>query len=215
MKMVLPALVLASLALTGCSSGRAQVTFTKPEKLGSVYERFPGAYITSDRDGEYDVVLVNDALQAEGKHRSSKKPLQQIADAPLQQAIHIHVFWRPASGAMVKESSITNAIVHWYVFGNDGSRGVDMVHYEGAAFVMLDAGAHKADITIGDGQLAPRQIKGGLTDPVGPSRISGTITAVRDDARVRSLLASFQSKATSTEPAWTQAETDGESAFGK
>jgi hypothetical protein len=214
MKIALPALVLISL-LAGCSSGKAQVTFTKPEKLGSVYERFPGAYITSNRDGEYDVVLVNDALRAAGRHVSSKKPLQPIAEATLQQAIHIHVFWRPMAGAMVKESSVTNAIIHWYVFGNDGSRGVDMVHYEGAAFVMLDDGKNKTDVTIGDGQLAPRQIKGDLRDPVGPSRITGSITAVRDDSRVKSLLAAFQTKATSTEPAWTQAETDGEPAFGK
>jgi len=195
------------LATTGCSSGQAEVTFTSAQLKNSVYEQFPGAYITSNRDGEYDIVLVNDTLRAAGQE-SSKKPLQPVTQPPLQQAIHIHVFWRPVEGAMIKESSITNAIVHWYVFSGEGSRGTDMLHYQGAAFVTLNPKRDTARIIIGDGQIAPRLIKGDIHDPIGPSKITGSVLAVRNDARVRELLASFQEKASGTNAFWTEAEND-------
>lgn len=200
-------LFLPLVSLTGCSSGQAEVTFTSPQAKTSVYERFPGAYITSNRDGEYDIVLVNDTLRSAGQE-SSKKPLQPVTQPPLQQAIHIHVFWRPVEGAMIKESSITNAIVHWYVFSGEGSRGNDMLHYQGAAFVTLDAKRDTARVIIGDGQIAPRLVKGNIKDPIGPSKITGTVLAVRNDARVRELLANFQEKASGSNPFWTEAEND-------
>ena len=63
-------LLLSIAFLAGCSSGnRAEITFTKPQKLGSVYQRFPGAYVASNRYGEYDIVLVNDTIQATEKLR--------------------------------------------------------------------------------------------------------------------------------------------------
>ena len=211
-----PALLLAALLLCGCSSSqKSQVTFTQTDKPGSVYQRFPGAYVASARDGEYDIVLVNDTLASFDKHPSSKKPLQPLNQMPVQQAIHIHVFWRPADGAMIKEVSITNAVIHWYVFGNEGSRGTDMVHYEGAAFVTVKGSDSKPQITIGDGQISPRLVKGDLKDPIGPSKITGTISAVRDESRVRELLASFHAKASSSEPGWIQADADREAVFGK
>ena len=200
-------MLLSLLALPGCSTGQAEVTFHSPQASKSVYERFPGAYITSNRDGEYDIVLVNDSLRSAGQE-SSKKPLQPVTQPPLQQAIHIHVFWRPVEGAMIKESSITNAIVHWYVFSGEGSRGTDMLHYQGAAFVTLDANRDTARIIIGDGQIAPRLIKGSIHDPIGPSKITGTVLAIRNDSRVRELLASFQEKASGSNPFWTEAEND-------
>ena len=209
MKMALPALVLTLIAmvLTGCSSGKAQVTFTKPENLGSVYAQFPGAYITSNRDGEYDIVLVNDTLRSAGLE-SSKKPLQPIGQPPIEQAIHIHLFWRPVEGAMMKESSITNAIIHWYVFTTEGSRQTDMLHYQGAAFVTMSTRGEFSRVQIGDGQIEPKLMKGNLKDPVGPSRITGSIYAVRNDAKVRELLSSFQAKAGGNDPTWSGAETD-------
>lgn len=202
------------IALSGCSSGRADVKFTQRGTGNSVYTSFPGAYITSNRDGEYDVVLVNDTLRAAAPE-ASKKPLQPVTQPPLQQAIHVHVFWRPVEGAMVRESSITNAIIHWYVFSGEGSRGMDMVHYEGAAFVTLDPRKDTCRINIGDGQIALRQVKGNLKDPIGPSQITGSIFAVRNDTRVRELLASFQAKASGTAPDWSAAEADTGAAIGK
>jgi hypothetical protein len=212
-------LVGSSFALSGCSTGNAQITFRKeaPTVAASarnVYEDFPGAYITSNRDGEYDVLLVNDTLRAapEG-HR--KKPLNPIAEPPLQQAVHIHIFWRPTNGAMVHESSITNAIVHWYVFSTDSAKGSDMIHYEGAAFVKLATKGDRAEITIGDGEVSPKEVRGGLKDPVGPSHISGLITAVKNDARVRELLGNLQDKVAGNDHYWTEARGDEGSPFGR
>jgi hypothetical protein len=224
--------------LLGCSHhSPSQVTFTREPTAGrasktpSLYQRFPGAYITSNRDGEYDVVLVNDTLRAavtpapsSNKHwyapatwfaPDGKSPLRPVTEPPLQQALHIHVFWRPVSGAMVRESSITNAIVHWYVFSTDASGHDDMLHYQGAAFVKLKPDGDTADITIGDGQISPHQIRGSLKDPIGPSRITGSVTAVRNDARVKDLLARLQEKVAGQDHTWTEAELDTNSALGR
>jgi hypothetical protein len=235
----LPASLFSLLLAAGCSHHASEVTFTRQPTPGrtvsagpSLYQRFPGAYITSNRDGEYDIVLVNDTLRAatasqgsnSNKHwyapvswfaPASKSPLRPVTEPPIQQGLHIHVFWRPMSGAMVRESSITNAIVHWYVFSTDASGGNDMLHYEGAAFVKLTPGGNTADITIGDGQIAPRQVRGQLKDPIGPARITGEVTAVRNDARVKDLLARLQERAAGDEHAWTEAEVDTHSAFSR
>jgi hypothetical protein len=180
----------------------------------SVYERFPGAYITSNRDGEYDIVLVNDTLRA-ARQEKRNSALRPVSQPPLQQAMYIHVFWRPASGAMVKESSVTNAIVHWYVFNGEASGGTDMVHYQGAAFVKLYPNGGTAEVMIGDGHIAPRQVRGEMTDPVGPSRITGTIIAVRNDSRVKELLAGLREKAAGSERLWSEAEADSSPALGR
>ena len=185
--------VIAWTPLTGCATPTsARIAFTKPNVRQSVYQSFAGAYISSNRDGEYDVILVNDTLRTAGIE-SAKKPLRPVSEPPLQQAIHIHVFWRPVAGAMVKESSITNAIIHWYVFGNNPA-GADMLHYQGAAFVKLDSSGDSATLRIGDGQIAPSQIRGALTDPIGTSRIDGMIYAVQNDSRVRELLRDLQDR---------------------
>jgi hypothetical protein len=161
-------------------------------------------------------VLVNDTLRA-ARQEKRKMPLRPVRQPPLQQAMHIHVFWRPVTGAMVKESSVTNAIVHWYVFNGEASGGSDMVHYQGAAFVKLYPKGEGAEVTIGDGSLAPQQVRGAMTDPMGPSRITGTILAVRNDARVKELLAGLREKATGSERLWTEAEAEAESGpvFGR
>jgi hypothetical protein len=211
---VLSALIALPL-MVGCASGPAELRFTTAATGKSVFEAFPGAYITSNRDGEYDVVLVNDTLRTASTDKAGKKPLQPIDQPPIQQAIHIHLFWRPVEGAMMKESSITNAIIHWYVFGGEGSRASDMVHYQGAAFVRISPGSKTAHIQIGDGQIAVREVRGDIVDPVGPSKISGSLVAIRNDARVRKLLAGFQSKLDGVAPQWHEAEADTRSIFDK
>ena len=224
-------------AAAGCSNKDARVTFTHdphpatpnqgeavtsiksaPRSGGSVYAQFPGAYITSNRDGEYDIVLVNDTLRVSGGGGTTwtgkKVPLQPVAQPPLQQAIHLHVFWRPVAGAMVRESSVTNAIINWYVFNSEASAGSDMVHYQGAAFVTLKPSGDSATITIGDGQISPHAVRGAMKDPVGPSRITGTIYATRNDARVRELIAGLADKAAGRDKFWTEAaESDASPAF--
>src|SRR5207248_3182385 len=151
---------------------------------------------------------IYDTLRAASSESRKRSPLRPVTQPPLQQAIHIHVFWRPVSGAMVRESSITNAIVHWYVFNGESSGGTDMLHYQGAAFVQLSTKGDTAQIIIGDGQIAPHQTRGDLKDPIGPSRITGTVSAVRNDARVKDLLTRLQDKAAGHDRIWTEAEAD-------
>ena len=194
MKLIAPFLALMLFSAAGCSSPSAQINFTKANDKKSFFEQFPGAYITSNQNGEYDIILVDDTLRSSGK-QESKKPLTPIKQAPLQQGLHIHVFWRPPHAELAKEACVTNAILHWYVFGSGAGSTQDMVHYEGAAFVTLDPGSDKSHIRIGNGSIAVRKIQGDFRDPVGPSQITGTITAIHNDSKVKDLLADFQNRA--------------------
>jgi hypothetical protein len=207
MKTALSLPLFALVLISGCATQSAQVTFTRDQTNKSVYQSFPGAYISSNRDGEYDIILVNDTLRAARQQRA-KKPLQPMAQPPLQHAIHIHVFWRPVGGAMAKESSITNAIVDWYVFSPEFAHRTDMLHYQGAAFVQLHPKGDTAQITIGDGQIAAHENRGDLKDPIGPSRITGYIVAVKNDARVRDLIGRLTEKASGDQHPSTEATTD-------
>src|SRR5690348_7598566 len=206
------------IALTGChASSDARVTFvpsTQTSAHKSVYESFPGAYISSSRDGEYDVVLVNDTLRS-AEVPGKKRPLVPVAQPPIQQAMLVHVFWRPVSGAMMKESSITNAIVHWYVFSGEASGRTDMLHYQGAAFVKLRTKGDSATITIGDGQIAASQRRGDLKDRIGAAKVTAEIMAVTNDARVKELTRRIQEKAAGTDRFWTEAQSGTGPAFGR
>lgn len=217
MKRLLSTLVLTTLLGCGNRTGDARVLLTPPGAQAPVaasskahpaprpvYTEFPGAYISSSRDGEYDIVLVNDTLRAANDH-GKNRPLKPVAQPPLQQAMVIHVFWRPVSGAMVRESSVTNAIVHWYVFSGESSGRTDMLHYQGAAFVKIKPSGDTATVTIGDGDLAPTQARGDLQDPIGPSRVTADIIAVRNDARVRELQSRIADKAQGKDRFWTEA----------
>lgn len=176
-------------ALTGCSSGRGNVQFTSVSPAGprDYLQNFPAAFISSNKSGEYDVVLLNDDRHGQ-RPKASKKPLQPMGATPLTQALKIHIFWRPVSGVMLHESSVTNAIIDWYVFGSRDGRHVDLLHYQGAGFVTLRPGGKSASITIKDGQVTPTQSIGDIKDPVGKSIINGTIFALRNDQRVKEIL---------------------------
>ena len=98
MKIVAGLVTLIALsALAGCNSSDAQLEFHPTHTKGNVYETFPGAYISSTRDGEYDLVLIKDTLRS-GPVGNSKGPLQPVTQPPLQQAVCIHIFWKPTSG---------------------------------------------------------------------------------------------------------------------
>ena len=92
---------------------------------------------------------------------------------------------------------------------------MDMVHYEGAAFVRLTPDGDSAQITISDGQISPKLIKGEMKDPIGTSRITGSIFAIRNDTRVRELLRGLQDRAAGNDRQWMDAEADTNPVFGK
>jgi hypothetical protein len=209
---LLPLFLFTLITLTGCSHYTdAQLLFhpTKPiaKNTRNVSESFPGAYISSTKDGEYDLVLVKDTLRAT-RAKEKKGPLQPVTQPPLQQAVCFHIFWKPTHGAMIRESSVTNAIVDWYVFGPEYQAKPDMLHYTGAAFVKLDSKGNITWVTIGDGDIAPAQSRGNLKDPVGPARISGDIIAMHNDGRVRELLQSIKDRIAGNDHIWTEAQND-------
>jgi hypothetical protein len=184
----------------GCSSGRGNVQFTSVAPTGprNYLQDFPAAFISSNKAGEYDVVLLNDDLHGK-RPRASKKPLQPIGATPLTQALKIHIFWRPVSGVMLHESSVTNAIIDWYVFGSRDGRHVDLLHYQGAGFVVINPRGNSASVTINDGQVIPTQSIGNIKDPVGKSTINGMIYAIRNDQRVKEILSTLADETAAAE----------------
>ena len=197
MKLSIVFLLFILLGFTGCSATTSQINFTKNTDKKNFFEQFPGAYITSNQNGEYDIILVDDTLRSSRK-QTGKRPLTSISQPPLQQGLHIHVFWKPNHSGLAREACITNAILHWYVFGTGETGHQDMVHYEGAAFVTLNSGKDRSQIHIGNGSIAVRKIQGDFRDPVGPSQISGNINAIHNDSKVKDLLIDFQSRASGT-----------------
>jgi len=198
--LIVTALAFCCLFTPGCSTGSGNVTFTSHTAAGprEYFQEFPAAYISSNKSGEYDVVLLNDDLHGH-RPKPSKKPLEPVGAVPLTQALKIHIFWRPAAGVMLRESSVTNAIIDWYVFGSRDGRTVDLLHYEGAGFVVLNPVGAAARVVINDGQVAPTQSIGDLKDPVGRAVINGSIFAVRNDQRVKDILSTLTDETAAAE----------------
>jgi len=109
--------------------------------------------------------------------------------APLQQVMHIHVYWHAMTGIKSNPAAV-NASIDWYVLGS-GS-GDDVVLYEGAGLVEVDATGDRREVDIKDGDVKPKIVRGNIQDPIGHANLSGYATAKMNDARVKDTLAQMQ-----------------------
>jgi hypothetical protein len=100
--------------------------------------------------------------------------------------VHIRVHWRPLRGSKPDHPSATNAVVDWYVTApaGDASQANDRLHYQGAAFVEIDAKNGVAKVRVSKGQVSLVEAVGSLHDPVGRSVLAGTFTARRSETMV-------------------------------
>lgn len=180
-------LVLA--AATGCSRKvGGTVTLDPFDQPTNFTQQFDQAFISSGRQGEYDIILV-DSGGVERVRAPKKGPLQPRALAPMRQVVHIHCNWRPQLG-MQHHPAALNSSITWMVLGEAGPG--DLVVYEGTGLVKLGGSAAKRDVRIRNAQLWPKIVRGKLSDPIGQARIDGDVVARTNDPRVRETLAEMQ-----------------------
>jgi hypothetical protein len=206
-----PLLFLLTLLLTtGCANTRNRVTIRTDENRTLYAQSFDQAYIASSGTGEYDIVLVDDAQSKPAPSADRKKfwsrylslgasaptarPLQPIGDTQLKQVVHLHVFWQAEGGSVARDGVVTNAAIDWYVIANQESDRPEVLHYEGAGYVLLDPGRGATSVEIRDGSMKMSNATTGLTDPIGPSNLRGKIKARRNPQLVRDTLADLKSR---------------------
>jgi hypothetical protein len=194
--------------LTGCSSSRGRVTVRGEESRTVFAQNFNEAYISPGQAGEYDVVLVQDprtkpqqpgrkfgSFQWPGRPAATPRPLQPIGQDQVKQVVHIHVFWQAQGGSVARDGVVTNAAIDWYVLANADTDHAELIHYDGAGYVVLNEGRGGTTIEIRDGSMKKAESTG-LADPIGPALLQGKVKAQRNTQLVRDTLADLKSRTT-------------------
>jgi hypothetical protein len=179
--------------LVSCSASKGKVTIRGDEGRTLYAQSFNQAYITSSHDGEYDVILIQDP-QANRPVAKTNKPLQPMTAAQLRQIVHIHVFWQAGGGSVAKDGVVTNAAIDWYVISHEASDRPQVLHYEGAGYVMLDEGRKTTSVEIRDGTMKKTEIRGDLRDPLGPAHLTGVVKAQRNSQLVRDTITDLKAR---------------------
>src|SRR5215218_8768357 len=95
------ALVLAG----GCSSAnKGNLTLQGDESQTLFAQSFNQAYISGSREGEYDLMLLQDPAMA--KPEKGNKPLQPLSGGDLRQIVHVHVYWQASGGSVTKDGVV-------------------------------------------------------------------------------------------------------------
>jgi hypothetical protein len=193
------------------------VTLRGEETRTFYAQNFNQAYISSSAEGQYDVVLINDpaserksakpkgwkewALQWPGSASNPGKPLEPLTAAALRQVVHLRVFWQAAGGSVAKDGVVTNAAIDWYVIAREESDRPEVLHYQGAGYVVLDEGRRATSVEIRDGSVRRTAAASELRDPVGPAQFRGTARAQRNTPVVRATIEELRAQAAAAEGA--------------
>src|SRR2546421_4401862 len=188
--------LLVVLLLVGCSASKGKVTIRGNEGRTLYAQSFNQAYISSSHDGEYDVILIQEPQASKTSPRANK-PLQPVPSAGLRQIVHIHVFWQAGGGSVAKDGVVTNAAIDWYVISHEASDRPQVLHYEGAGYVMLDEGRKTTSVEIRDGTMKKTEIRGDLRDPLGPAHLTGVVKAQRNSQFVRETIIDLKARTAS------------------
>jgi hypothetical protein len=180
--------ILFYLLLTGCASRGGRINLETADRHRYLTQIFNQAYITDSGSGEYDIVLVDSPGERPPKRRKNR-PLQPMPLAPLQQVMHIHVYWHAMSGIKSNPAAV-NASIDWYVLGAGGT--ADLIKYEGAGYILVSGSGDVREVAIRQGELKPKLMRGNIQDPIGAAEIYGHATARMNDARVKDTLAQMR-----------------------
>jgi hypothetical protein len=173
-------LCLLPLASMGCgSAGPPSLTITSINQNQVWTQEFSQAWVGHNKNGDVDVVLVDECTQ---KAMSGAQ-----STAPVRQVMHIRVLWCPTRDT---RAVVSNACVKWYVIGRSGPQ--DMLEYTGSAFVYLNEEDGSTTLKIRNAVLNPTTRLGQLTDPVGPSRLEGTFEAQPNSQIVNRILSDLK-----------------------
>jgi hypothetical protein len=176
----------------GCASGPGQIRLS-PGRGGDVLvQDFTQSYMTRDGQGDAHIVLVADPLARRSAPAPDEQPLQPARAQPLRQVVHIHVLWKPLAGIALDNPSATNATIDWYIVAEGSRRGHDLVHYQGAGFIVLSNSGNRVNLQIRNATMKPAEVRGAMSDPIGATTLSGKAVAQRDPRRVREVLADVE-----------------------
>jgi len=203
--------LLAALVVGGCTSNSAHVTLAGDQGKTVYAQSFAHAYIASPHAGEYDVILMQDSQpkpktnynpvdyvksMMPGAAAKTNKPLEPMSSAELRQIVHIHIFWQADTGTVARDGVVTNAAINWYMIAHEASDHPEVLQYEGAGVVTLDAGRQSTSVEIRDGTMKKTQLLGGMKDPLGPSHLNGVVKAEHNAQIVRDVLADLKARRT-------------------
>jgi hypothetical protein len=197
MTMILPALLVISAYVGGCSSDQGTLQLSSMDGQREFSQHFSQDYIARNQAGDADVVLVQDEIQP--NNADPTKPLVPDRWRMPRQLVHIRIFWMPMSGVKPDHPANTNASIHWCLVCND-SREPGVVEYRGSGLVELDDSADGATVTIRKAWMKAGRQHGQLVDPLGPSILQGSFHAISDAASVKEIIGEIKS-AGSTEQA--------------
>jgi hypothetical protein len=195
----------------GCGTSKPVLSVSTLDPQRAFQQRFTQAYTSRDAAGDYQVVLLNDPIDAVSPGDAGK-PLTAAKVPPLREVLHIRVLWRPMSGAKPDSPAATNASLHWYVLSGPTAEGTSMIHYAGTAFVAVVPNGPGAEVTVRNGRLRAVEQHGELVDPLKDFAVSGRFDAVADDQRLARILTDVKSavaeaKATASSANKTEADT--------
>ena len=183
-------LVLGAMACGGCvSHPDGNLHLISLDHHRDFCQNFSEAYTSRSSGGDVDIVLVQYGAEPP-RHDDPTKPLMPQSRVLPRQFVHVRVFWKPL-GQKADHPASTNASVQWCLLG-DGPGGTSLVEYGGSGLVVLDDGRNGTIVTIRTAWLKAVSQRGGMTDPMGPSRLQGSIHAVQDPDRVAALLAEMK-----------------------
>jgi hypothetical protein len=182
----LPATLLAlafALFTTGCAGPTTQLTVRSLDRRQTYQQRFDSAYAGRSEQGDYDVVLVK-------------------GGGSVREVMHVRVLWKPMKGTKLDHPSATNAVIDWIVW--DGSQGPDgggaFIAYTGAGFVDLSRSGDTAKLDIRNATLSPTSRHGSMNDPLGRTKLTGTVVARTNRDQVDALLSQVQSTVAAAQP---------------
>ena len=179
----------------GCAAQKPVLVVHSDSKKVAYAQTFSQAISAANEDGTYHFVLVADDTRPTQKPAKKTEPtprLDPTNSAPLHQIVYVKVLWRPMNGT--DHSIGSNAAVNWYVLSDTAGGSQDLLEYQGSAFVMVHVKGDVTKVSISDGTLHPRAVRGGLSDPIGPARIEGSFTAINDPVRLREVLNSTRAR---------------------
>jgi hypothetical protein len=191
-RQLLPLIILTLLG--GCSSGpQTMLIFSSTQTDREYSQQFNKAYYGKTPSGEYDVILLADGIKA--VESSSAGPLKPSPTAPLSQTLYIHVRWSPEQGTKPDTPTAINAVIDWYIHSNEASEQNDRLHYRGAGFAKVSESKGIARIDIANVHVDLVESSGRLQDPLGPSTLSGSVFALRNDDLVATTINTMHAQA--------------------
>jgi len=172
----------------GCSDSAAGLTLTSIKTHKEFADTFTNAYATRNINGNLDVVLVDYATE------------QALASGrflgPAHQIMHIRVLWSPTRDMKPDDPADSNASIHWYIMGAGRDRAAPMIQYSGTAFVYTSKSwTNLLQLDIRNATLKPVIARGDVQDPIGPSKVEGTVYARTSERIVNQLLAEVRQSA--------------------